>query len=144
MKGVMDELKNVMIRRRRVELAAGIVLAGAFRTAMTSLINDVILPPISTLMAGTNISNLNYVIKKTTGGMPPTVIGYGRFLQTTIDFVIIGATVVLILRAAEEMSEKVPPRPTMPSKQEELLKEIRDLLIVQTNSGKRPHIVDPT
>ena len=127
-----------MIRRRRVELAAGIVLAGAFRTAMTSLINDAILPPISTLMAGTNISNLACVLKKSTGTVPPTVIGYGRFLQTTIDFMIIGATVILILRATEKVSEKVPPKPTKPSKQEALLTEIRDLLRVQANAEKNP------
>lgn len=141
MKGIMKELKNVMIQRRRVDLAAGIVLAGAFRAAMTSLINDVILPPVSTLMAGTNVSNLSYVIKKSTGGIPPVVIGYGRFIQATIDFIIIGATIIMILRATEKVSEKVS---TKPSKQEELLKEIRDLLRIQTNTNEQPRIEDRT
>lgn len=131
MKKIMTDLKTTMIRRRRVDLAAGIVLAGAFRTAMTSLIHDVILPPVSTIATGTNLANLSYVIKKPTGGRPPVVIGYGRFLQTTIDFVIIGATVVAILRIVEKMTEKAE---SMPSKQEELLKEIRDLLLVQTKT----------
>ena len=116
------------------------VLAGAFRAAMTSLIHDVILPPVSTFATGTNISNLSYVIKKSTGGMPPVVIGYGRFLQTTIDFMIIGIVVMMILRASETVSEKVSSKP---SKQEELLKEIRDLLNVQTNADKRPRIENP-
>jgi len=124
----MKDLKTTMIRRRRVDLAAGIVLAGAFRTAMTSLIHDVILPPVSTIMTGTNLSNLSYVIKKPTGGMPPVTIAYGRFLQTTIDFVIIGATVVAILKVVEQMTEKAESKP---SKEEKLLGEIRDLLQLQ-------------
>jgi large conductance mechanosensitive channel len=125
---IAKELKTLMIRRRRVDLAAGIVLAGAFRSAMTSLIHDVILPPVSTVVTGTNLSNLSYVIKKPTAGMPPVVIGYGRFLQASIDFLIIGATVVVILRIVDNMSSKAE---SMPSKQEELLKEIRDLLRLQ-------------
>jgi len=72
------------------------------------------------------------------------VIGYGRFLQTTIDFMIIGTTIMLILGAVEEVSEKIPSKPAKPLRQEELLKEIRDLLIVQTNSDKRSRIEDPT
>ncbi len=131
MKQIMQDLKTTMIRRRRVDLAAGIVLAGAFRTAMTSLIHDVILPPVSTIATGTNLANLSYVIKKPTGGMPPVVIGYGRFLQTTIDFVIIGATVVAILRIVEHMTEKAE---SMPSKEEKLLKEIRDLMRLQVKA----------
>ena len=88
MKDTMKELKTVMIKRRRIDLVAGIVLAGAFRNTMTSLINDVILPPVSTLLTGTNLPNLSYVIKKPTASMPPVAIGYGRFLQTTVDFLI--------------------------------------------------------
>jgi len=128
MKQIMKDLKTTMIRRKRVDLAAGIVLAGAFRTAMTSLIHDVILPPVSTIATGTNLANLSYVIKKPTGGMPPVVIGYGRFLQTTIDFVIIGATVVTILKLVENMTEKAEPAR---SKEQELLTEIRDLMRLQ-------------
>jgi len=123
-----------MMRRRRIELAAGIVLAGAFRAAMTSLIHDVILPPIGKSAVGTNISNLAIVLKKANAGMPPTVIGYGRFLQATIDFLIIGMTVIIILRATEKMSDKVESKPT---KQEKLLTEIRDLLSQQTSGDKR-------
>ena len=134
MKDVLKELKNTMIRRRRIELAAGIVLAGAFRAAMTSLIHDVILPPIGKSAVGTNISNLAIVLKKANAGMPPTVIGYGRFLQATIDFLIIGVTVIMILRATEKMSDKVESKPT---KQEKLLTEIRDLLSQQTSGEKR-------
>ena len=134
MKDILKELKNTMIRRRRIELAAGIVLAGAFRAAMTSLIHDVILPPIGKSTAGTNISNLAIVLKKANAGMPPTVIGYGRFLQATIDFLIIGMTVIMILRATEKMSDKVESRPT---KQERLLTEIRDLLSHRASGEKR-------
>ena len=129
MKDTMKELKTVMIKRRRVDLVAGIVLAGAFRNTMTSLINDVILPPVSTLLTGTNLPNLSYVIKKPTAGMPPVAIGYGRFLQTTIDFLVIGATVITILRVVEKMTENSEvARSKAPSREEKLLTEIRDLM----------------
>jgi len=129
MKDTMKELKTVMIKRRRIDLVAGIVLAGAFRNTMTSLINDVILPPVSTLLTGTNLPNLSYVIKKPTAGMPPVAIGYGRFLQTTIDFLVIGATVITILRVVEKMTENSEvARSKAPSREEKLLTEIRDLM----------------
>jgi large conductance mechanosensitive channel len=129
MKDTMKELKTVMIKRRRIDLVAGIVLAGAFRNAMTSLINDVILPPVSTFLTGTNLPNLSYVIKKPAAGMPPVAIGYGRFLQTTVDFLVIGATVVTVLRVVEKMTEKSDvARAKVPSREEKLLTEIRDLM----------------
>ena len=129
MKDTMKELKTVMIKRRRIDLVAGIVLAGAFRNAMTSLINDVILPPVSTFLTGTNLPNLSYVIKKPTAGMPPVAIGYGRFLQSTVDFLVIGATVVIVLRVVEKMTEKSDvARARSPSREEKLLTEIRDLM----------------
>jgi len=133
MKDIAKELKSFMIRRRRFDLAAGIVLAGAFRTVMVSLINDVILPPVSALTTGKNISSLSYVVNKPSGGLP-VVISYGRFLQTTIDFLIIGATVMLILRAVDEMTDKTE---TKLSKEQKLLTEIRDLLNAQANGDKR-------
>lgn len=129
MKDTMNELKTVMIKRRRIDLVAGIVLAGAFRNTMTSLINDVILPPVSTLLTGTNLPNLSYVIKKPTVGMPPVAIGYGRFLQTTVDFLVIGATVITILRVVEKMTKNSEvDRSRAPSREEKLLTEIRDLM----------------
>ena len=129
MKDTMKELKTVMIKRRRIDLVAGIVLAGAFRNAMTSLINDVILPPVSTFLTGTNLPNLSYVIKKPTAGMPPVTIGYGRFLQTTVDFLVIGATVITVLRVVEKMTEKSEAAQARASSREEkLLREIRDLM----------------
>ena len=129
MKDTMKELKTVMIKRRRIDLVAGIVLAGAFRNTMTSLINDVILPPVSTLLTGTNLPNLSYVIKKPTASMPPVAIGYGRFLQTTVDFLIIGATVITILRVVEKMTEDLEvAQSRAPSREEKLLTEIRDLM----------------
>jgi len=131
MKGILSELKTFMIKRRRFDLAAGIVLAGAFRTVMNSLINDVILPPVSAITTGKNISSLSYVINKPSGGLP-VVIGYGRFLQTMIDFLIIGVTVILILRAVDKITEKDVAKP---SREQALLKEIRDLLDRQANGG---------
>ena len=131
MADIVKDLKTFMIRRRRVDLAAGIVLAGAFRAAMTSLIHDVILPPVSTLVTGTNVANLSYVLKKPTGGMPPVVMNYGRFLQTSIDFLVIGATVIVLLRVADKMTEKAK---TLPSKEERLLRETRDLLRTQAKA----------
>lgn len=135
MKETMKELKAVMIKRRRIDLVAGIVLAGAFRNTMNSLINDVILPPVSTLLTGTSLPNLSYVIKKPTAGMQPVAIGYGRFLQTTVDFLVIGATVVAVLRIVEKMTDgSEAARSTAPSREEKLLTEIRDLMREQAKA----------
>lgn len=133
MKGIMTDLKRFMIRRRTVDIAAGLVLAGAFRQIIVSLVNDVILPPVSYFTSGANISNLSYVLKKSPTGLPLVSIGYGKFIQTAIDFVILGVAISMVLRAAEKVTaEDVKARPKS-SQKEALLKEIRDLLKSQKN-----------
>jgi len=126
--GLAREFKNIMVKRKVINLAAGVMLAGALRAVLRSLINDVILPPISAAASGANISNLSYIIKKAKVGSPPVAIGYGRFLQNTIDFAILAVVVSMILHAAEKLTDK---EQATQSKNEKLLEEIRDLLMLQ-------------
>jgi len=130
---VVREFKNIMVKRKVINLAAGVMLAGALRAVLRSLINDVILPPISAATSGANISNLSYVIKKAKVGSPPVALGYGRFLQNAIDFAILAVMVSMILYAAEKLTDK---KQTPHSNNEKLLEEIRDVLRLQQQKSE--------
>ncbi len=128
---IMKELKEFSIRGNVVDMAIGIIIGSAFSRIVTSLVNDIILPPIGVLIGGVNFTRLSITIQKATDEVPAVVIGYGRFIQTVVDFAIITFVIFFVvkainsLRRREEAQEEVP---AAPSSQELLLAEIRDLL----------------
>lgn len=128
---IMKELKEFSIRGNVVDMAIGIIIGSAFSRIVTSLVNDIILPPIGVLIGGVNFTRLSITIQKATEEVPAVVIGYGRFIQTVVDFAIITIVIFFVvktinsMRRKEEAQEEVPAAPTQ---QEVLLTEIRDLL----------------
>jgi large conductance mechanosensitive channel len=128
-----------------MDMAVGVIIGGAFGKIVTSLVNDVLMPPIGVLMGGTDFSNLGIVIKKgveateTTPAVAEVVWKYGAFIQQVVDFIILAFCVFMLvkvmnhltnLRKKEEEAAPAPaPAPAPePSKEEVLLTEIRDLL----------------
>lgn len=133
---VIKELKEFMTRGNVVDMAVGVIIGGAFGKIVSSLVADVIMPPIGLLLSGVNFSDLSFVLKeastKAGEAVPAVTINYGTFLQTLIDFLIISTVIffaikgINMLKKKEEAKEEsVPPAPT---KEEQLLTEIRDLL----------------
>ena len=115
-----------------LDLAVGVILAGAFGAIVASFTNDVIMPPIGTLLGGVNFSDLGYVLQPAEVNAAGEVtkeavkIGYGNFIQKVIDFLIISFVIFMVVRAYNKATKKVEEvaGPT----QEELLTEIRDAL----------------
>ena len=128
---IVKEIKGFMVRRRIMDLAAGVVVGAAFTKVITSFVNDVILPPIGAFTSGIDISNLAYVVKKAQGTMPPVAINYGRFIQSTIDFAIIAIAVTLTLRVVDSLTVVKEGKKPKTTNEEKLLREIRDLLVAQ-------------
>ena len=128
---IIKEFKGFMVRRRIMDLAAGVVVGAAFTKVVTSFVNDVVLPPVGAFTSGVDISNLAYILKKAQGTMPPVTISYGRFIQSTIDFAIIAIAVTLALRVVDSLVVAKEGEKPKPTNEEKLLKEIRDLLLVQ-------------
>ena len=146
MKKFFNEFKEFISRGNVLDMAIGVIIATAFGKITTSLVNDVFMPFIGWVFGGADLtSTLNITVAEKVaedGTVVPTVIGFGTFLSTIIDFVIVAFIVFLIVKAfnrAREISEKrkaaeaeaqaeEPAAEPEPSKEELLLAEIRDLL----------------
>lgn len=115
-----------------LDLAVGVIMAGAFGAIVSSFTNDIIMPPIGTLLGGVNFSDLGYPLQAAEVGADGTVIkeavkiGYGNFIQKVLDFLIIAFVIFQVVKAYNRATNKVEEvaGPT----QEELLTEIRDSL----------------
>lgn len=125
---MMKEFKEFAMRGNVIDLAVGIIIGLAFGKIVTSLVNDVVMPPIGILIGGVDFSNLTLTLKSAAEGVPATAIRYGMFLNTIIDFVLVAFAIFLLIRAINMFKKKEEAVPAPPPRQEVLLAEIRDLL----------------
>ncbi|MCM8759135.1 MAG: large-conductance mechanosensitive channel protein MscL [Candidatus Omnitrophica bacterium] len=129
--GMMKEFREFAMKGNVVDMAIGIIIGTAFGKIVSSLVGDIIMPPIGVLLGGVDFSNLAITIKHATETSPAVVIGYGRFIQTLVDFLIIAFALFFVVKTINSLKKKqqeAPPAPPAPSKEEVLLAEIRDLL----------------
>ncbi|MCK9230543.1 MAG: large-conductance mechanosensitive channel protein MscL [Syntrophales bacterium] len=128
--GLIKEFKEFAVRGNVVDMAVGIIIGAAFGKIVSSAVGDVIMPPIGVLLGGVDFSNLAFTVKEATGDLPAVVIGYGKFIQTVIDFTIIAFTIFIAIKGINSLKrkEEAPAAPPEPPAQEVLLMEIRDLL----------------
>ena len=128
---LMDEFKAFAMRGNVVDMAVGIIIGAAFGKIVSSIVSDIIMPPIGLLLGGVNFTDLKVVMKAATETNPAVTWNYGNFLQVTFDFLIVAFAVFMLIKGINAMKKKeeaVPPPPPAPSKEETLLSEIRDLL----------------
>ena len=128
---MMQEFKDFAIKGNVVDMAVGVIIGAAFGKIVSSLVADVLMPPIGVLVGGVDFSKLAVTIKDAVGDAPAVVISYGKFIQTTIDFVIIAAVIFMVIKGINNMKKKeaaAPAAPAAPPAQEVLLTQIRDLL----------------
>lgn len=127
--GMLQEFKDFAVKGNAIDMAVGIITGAAFGKIVSSIVEDVIMPPIGLLLGGVNFSNLRVTLKDAMGDVPAVTLNYGKFIQTIIDFTIIAFCVFLLVKAINSMkkAEAAAPPPPPPA-QEVLLTEIRDLL----------------
>jgi large conductance mechanosensitive channel len=128
--GFVKEFKTFAMRGNVMDMAIGIVIGAAFGKIVTSLVNDVIMPPIGVLMGGVDFSNLAVTLRAAHEGAPAVVLKYGAFINTIIDFLIVGFAIFLVIKgmnALKRKKEEAPAAPPPPV-QEMLLRDIRDIL----------------
>jgi large conductance mechanosensitive channel len=128
---VLKELKAFMMRGNVVDMAVGVIVGGAFGKIVSSLVSDVIMPPIGVILGGVNFSELKIVLKHAVGDTAAVTINYGTFIQTILDFVIIATAIFFAIKGInmlQKKKEEEPAAPAAPTKEETLLTEIRDLL----------------
>ncbi|MFN0110408.1 MAG: large-conductance mechanosensitive channel protein MscL [Blastocatellia bacterium] len=124
-----NEFKEFINKGSVMDLAIGVIIGGAFGKIVSSIVDDLLMPPISKLLAGVDLKALKLVIGSKTGDdgkIAEVAIKYGNFIQTAIEFLIIAFVVFLIVKAYNRLRATAPPPPPAPS--EVLLAEIRDLL----------------
>ena len=128
---MIKEFKEFAMRGNVVDMAVGIIIGGAFGKIITSVVNDVFMPPIGMLTGGVDFKNLMFTLKEAAEGKTAVTVNYGMFINTVIDFVIVAFVIFLLIKGMNSMKKKqaaVPAPPPMPPKEEILLTEIRDLL----------------
>lgn len=134
---LLKEFKEFAMRGSVIDLAVGVVIGTAFGKIVTSLVADVIMPPIGFLVGGVNFTDLKWkmIVPELIGGARQKVVtlNYGNFLQATFDFIIVAAAVFAFISLINRMNRKkietpVEVTPPEPTNEEKLLTEIRDLL----------------
>ena len=133
---IIQEFKEFAIKGNVVDMAVGIIIGGAFGKIVTSLVNDVIMPPIGMIIGGVNFNGLRLVLKSATVdatgvASPEVAINYGAFIQVLFDFIIVAFCIFMMIKGLNSLKKKkeeAPAAPPAPTKEEVLLTEIRDLL----------------
>jgi large conductance mechanosensitive channel len=128
---MIKEFKTFAMRGNVVDLAVGIIIGAAFGKIVSSLVSDVLMPPIGMLVGGLDFSQFAITLKQAADGAPAVVIRYGVFLNPILDFIIVAFAIFLLIRAINTMKKKeaeAPAPPPAPTPSESLLAEIRDLL----------------
>jgi len=128
---ILNEFKAFAMKGNVIDMAVGIIIGAAFGKIVSSLVNDIIMPPLGLLIGGVNFTDLKIVMKAAAGDAPAVAINYGNFVQVVFDFLIIAGAIFMVVKAmnlAKKRQEVVAVSPPAPTKEETLLTEIRDLL----------------
>lgn len=135
----INEFKEFAVKGNAVDMAVGVIIGGAFGKIVSSIVNDIIMPPIGWMIGGVKFTDLKFTLPSVNMGLEtlaPATINYGNFIQTTFDFIIIALCIFLMLRGVNKFTRKKEEKPMTPEKpkltnEEKLLMEIRDLLVKQ-------------
>lgn len=122
--GMLQEFKNFAMKGNVVDLAVGVIIGAAFGKIVASLVEDVIMPLLGTVIGGVNFTGLAFSVGSAT-------LKYGKFLQTCLDFIIIAWAIFVAVKLINRLRREEPAAPAAPAappRQELLLEEIRDLL----------------
>lgn len=135
---MLKEFRAFIFRGNVLDLAVAVIIGAAFGAVITSLVNDVIMPPIGMLLGGVDFSNLfinlsggSYATVAAAQDAGAAVIRYGVFLNTLVNFLIVTFAIFMVVKSAasrQKKEEAAPAAPPVPSTEEKLLGEIRDLL----------------
>jgi large conductance mechanosensitive channel len=135
---MFNEFKEFAVKGNMIDLAVGIIIGAAFGKIIASLVSDIIMPPIGLLLGGINFTDIRIIMKDAV--MDPdtgktiseaVALKIGNFIQTLVDFTIIAFSIFMIVKMVTRISKKkeeAPAAPPAPTKDQELLTEIRDLL----------------
>ena len=134
---LLKEFRDFAMRGNVVDLAVGVIIGAAFGKIVSSLVADIIMPPLGLLIGGIDFKHFHWVLKAAEGDTPAVVMEYGVFLQNIFDFVIVAFAIFIAIKAMNKLKkqEAVEEAAAEPSAEETLLSEIRDLLKEQNKKA---------
>lgn len=103
---IVKEFRDFAVKGDAVDMAVGIVIGASFGKIISSLVNDIIMPPLGLLIGGVDFKNLKIVLKAATDATPAVSINYGQFINTTIDFLIVAAAIFVVVRGITSLKKK--------------------------------------
>ena len=115
---LFKEFKSFAVRGNAVDMAVGIIIGAAFGKIISSLVNDVLMPPVGVLIGGMDFSNLSLTIKSATADSAAVAIKYGAFMNLLIDFLIIAFVMFIVIQAMNRLTKKTETAPAAPSTKE--------------------------
>lgn len=132
---LFKEFREFAMRGNVVDLAVGVIIGAAFGKIVSSLVSNIIMPPLGLLIGGVDFKQFSWILKPADGSTPAVVMEYGMFLQSVFDFVIVAFAIFIAIKLMNKLHkkkevEKPAPKPTA---EENLLAEIRDLLKQQNS-----------
>lgn len=128
---LLKEFREFAMRGNVVDLAVGVIIGAAFGKIVSSLVSDIIMPPLGLLIGGVDFKQFALVLREASGEVPAVVMHYGMFIQNIFDFVIVAFAIFMAIKLMNKMRRNQPPAapaPTKPSAEEKLLTDIRDIL----------------
>lgn len=128
---MLSEFKDFAVKGNMVDMAVGIIIGVAFGKIVSSLVNDVIMPPLGLAIGGVDFSNLAITLQQASGEIAAVTLNYGTFIQTIFDFLIVAAAIFIAVKMINRMKrkeEEQPAAPAEPSEEVQLLRQIRDAL----------------
>ncbi|WKN40817.1 large-conductance mechanosensitive channel protein MscL [Tunicatimonas pelagia] len=129
--GLAKEFKAFIMKGNIIDLAVAVIIGAAFGKIVSSFVADVLMPPIGLLLGGVDFTDIMVVLKEGATEEETVAIRIGVFIQNVIDFIIIAFSVFMVIKAYQSTQKKEevePAKPPVPSNEEKLLTEIRDLL----------------
>ena len=145
---MLQEFKEFALRGNVVDMAVGIIIGAAFSTIVRSLVDDVVMPPLGVITGGVDFSNMfitldgkSYVSVAQAREAGAPVIAFGSFINNVISFVIVAFVLFMVIKAMNKLrrkQEEEPSKEPPPSREVQLLQEIRDTLVEGAEAPKRP------
>ncbi|EZQ18667.1 large-conductance mechanosensitive channel protein MscL [Pseudomonas sp. G11-1] len=128
---LIQEFKSFAMRGNVIDMAVGIIIGAAFGKVVSSFVDNIVMPPLGLAIGGVDFSDLAVVLREAQGDLAAVTLGYGAFIQSIVDFLIIAAAIFVAIKVMNNLKrkeEEAPAAPPAPSKEEVLLTDIRDLL----------------
>ena len=138
---VLSEFKTFAMRGNVVDLAVGVIIGAAFGKIVSSLVGDLVMPPLGLVLGNVNFSDMGWILRAAEGDKPAVVLAYGKFVQSVFDFSIVAIAIFLLVKGINSLQRPEPPAADTPAPPEtpadiKLLAEIRDLLKAQQGAAK--------